>query len=56
MGVSINGGNYPIAGWFTMENPIYKWMTGGTPMTCRKPPGVHFKNAECQPRMPTCEL
>ena len=28
-----------INGWFTMENPIYKWMmTGGTPMTKRKHP------------------
>ena len=25
MGLSKNG-------WFVMENPIYKWMTGGTPI------------------------
>jgi len=32
MAVSINGGT-PIAGWFAVENPIYKWMiTGGTPI------------------------
>ena len=22
---------YPIAGWFTMENPTYKWMSWGYP-------------------------
>ena len=31
-GVSIDMGT-PIAGWFILENPIYRWMiTGGTPI------------------------
>ena len=33
VGVSINGGT-PIAGWFTREDPIAKWMiTGDTPIS-----------------------
>ena len=37
VGVSINGGTQQ---WMVdfMEHAIYKWMTGGTPMTKRKPP------------------
>ena len=48
---SHNGGvlkwGHPIAGWFIMENhgkSIYKWMmTGGTPMTKRKPMPNDFR-------------
>ena len=41
MEVSINVG-YPIAGWFMMENPSWRWMmTRGTPVTQETPSYSH---------------